>query len=392
MSHPLFRLLRHVPAAFRLPAREQARSALGALLGTALAGLLGWLALGSHPALPWLIAPMGASAVLLFAVPASPLAQPWPVVGGNLVSVLIGIACGQWIDMPLAASSTAVGCAIFAMFILRCLHPPGGAMALLAALGAPGGAPYDVDFALVPVLNIAAMLAFAVFYNRLCGRRYPHTNPDHANAHQTLDPRPSERLGVAQADLDAVLKEYNELLDISRDDLEEIIRKTEVHAYHRHFGAVTCADVMSTDVVTVEFGTGLKEAWGLLESHRLGALPVVNRYRRMIGLLTHQDFFRHLATDEDGLGDRLRRLLARTPGQYSDKPEVVGQVMCEQVPTVQAHQSIAELVPLFSDQGLHHAPVLDGNGRLVGMLSQADVIAALYHAPGRPAMNLVRAA
>ncbi|MFO1253495.1 MAG: HPP family protein [Inhella sp.] len=72
--------------------RERARAALGALLGLLATALItAWLA----PASPWLVAPLGASAVLVFAVPASPLAQPWAVLGGNGLSALLGVGVMQ---------------------------------------------------------------------------------------------------------------------------------------------------------------------------------------------------------------------------------------------------------------------------------------------------------
>tara|TARA_R110000868_G_scaffold409835_1_gene696210 strand:+ start:1341 stop:1697 length:357 start_codon:yes stop_codon:yes gene_type:complete len=79
--------------------------------------------------LPIIVAPLGASAVLVFAVPSSPLAQPWAVVGGNTISTLIGVwAFNLFPDITLAAG-VAVGGAILVMSLLRCLHPPGGAAA-----------------------------------------------------------------------------------------------------------------------------------------------------------------------------------------------------------------------------------------------------------------------
>ncbi|WP_240344816.1 HPP family protein [Novosphingobium sp. THN1] len=103
------------------------RGAIGAVLGIALAALLGHL-VPAGEGLPWIMAPVGASAVLVFAVPASPLAQPWPVVGGNLISVLVGMAVGKLcalggIGAPVAVS-LAVGGAIAVMAIARCTHPP----------------------------------------------------------------------------------------------------------------------------------------------------------------------------------------------------------------------------------------------------------------------------
>src|SRR5258706_10586585 len=89
--------------------------------------------------IPLLVAPMGASAVLLFAVPASPLAQPWSIIGGNLVSATVGVACAALIGNPVHAAALAVAVAVGAMFALRCIHPPSGAVALTAGLGGPAG-------------------------------------------------------------------------------------------------------------------------------------------------------------------------------------------------------------------------------------------------------------
>jgi CBS domain-containing membrane protein len=366
---------------------------MGAMIGIALTGLLGLLMAGDDPATPWLIAPVGASAVLLFAVPASPLAQPWPVLGGNVVSALIGIGCGMWIDQPLAAACIALACAIGSMFALRCLHPPGGAMAVMTALGATGAMRYGFGFALAPVaLQSSVLLVIGTFYNRLCGRRYPHL-PTALNTHRTTDPVPSARLGVSLEDLDVVLKQQKELLDISRDDLQEIFWQTEMHAYQRHFGATSCADIMSRDIVKVEFGTELLTAWRLLRDHKIKALPVVNRFNRVIGIVTQFDFLKQADLDQlDHFTDRLRHLLKRTPRTHSDKPEVVGQIMTSAVRTALASDPIVSLVPLFSDSGLHHIPVVDDNQRLVGIVTQSDLVAALYRArlEQRPAPAVVR--
>ena len=109
--------------------------ALGALIGLFCTEWVGRHALGG--ANPWFIAPMGASAVLLFAAPASPLAQPWSIMAGNLVSALIGVTCAHAIPDPGLAAAAAGSLAIAAMFTLRCLHPPSGAVALTAVLGGP---------------------------------------------------------------------------------------------------------------------------------------------------------------------------------------------------------------------------------------------------------------
>ena len=118
------------PAPLAIDGRERLRVIAGAALGMLVTALTcqsigttagsGW---------PWLVAPMGASAVLVFGVPTSPMAQPWAVVGGNMLSALVGIACARWIGQPALAAALAVAGAMALMFALRCLHPPGGACA-----------------------------------------------------------------------------------------------------------------------------------------------------------------------------------------------------------------------------------------------------------------------
>lgn len=360
---------------------ERLRASCGALLAIVLTGLASRLALGPQADLPALIAPMGASAVLLFAQPASPLAQPWSIFGGNVVSAAVGVACAQWIGEPMLAAALAVAGAIAAMFALRCLHPPGGAIALSAVLGGPAIHAAGFEFLWAPVgLNSLLLLAVALAFNNATRRRYPHlVQHDHNNTHQTADALPGDRLGFTPADLDDVLKQYNQVLDVSRDDLESLFLQTEMHAYRRRFGEITCADIMSHDVVTVEFGTTLEDAWGLLRRHHVKALPVLDRARRVIGIVTFADFMKNADLDVyEGFDAKLRRFIRRTLHTHSDKAEVVGQIMTRMVKTARSDMHIVELVPLLSDVGVHHIPVIDHERRLAGMITQSDLIAALY--------------
>ncbi|MFD2273740.1 HPP family protein [Undibacterium arcticum] len=372
-----------MPGAVRVNPVERLRACCGALLGILLTGVATRLSLGSNSGLPLLIAPMGASAVLLFGVPASPLAQPWSIIGGNVVSALIGVSCALWITDPTLAAAVAVAAAIGAMFALRCLHPPSGAVALTAVLGGPAILAQGYRFVLLPVLlNSALLLLVALLFNNATRRRYPHpTRLEHARTHGTADAPAADRLGFTPADLDDVLKQYNQVLDISRDDLESLLLQTEMHAYRRRFGEISCADIMSRDVVTVEFGTTLEDAWRLLREHRIKALPVINRARRVIGIVTQTDFMEHAELDlHQSFDAKLRGFIRRIGHTHSDKPEVVGQIMSSSVRSVLASMHIVELVPLLSASGRHHVPVLDAEKRLVGIVTQTDLIAGMYRA------------
>jgi CBS domain-containing membrane protein len=370
-----------VPGQVMVNGTERMRACCGALLGILLTGLASHWVLGPTAALPLLIAPMGASAVLLFGVPASPLAQPWSIIGGNLAAAVIGVACARWIPDPLFATSIAVSAAIGAMFALRCLHPPSGAVALTAVLGGPAVTGLGFHFVLAPVLlNSLLLLLVALLFNNATRRRYPHVaHVDPGKLHQTKDQPSGWRIGFTQEDLDHVLQQYNQVLDVSRDDLENLILQTELHAYRRRFGAITCADIMSRDVVSVEYGTSLEDAWALLLKHRIKALPVINSARRLVGIITQTDFMRQANLQVyTGFEQKLKQFIRRTTTTHSDKPEVVGQIMTSAVQSAATDAHIVELVQPLSDSGIHHIPIVDDQRRLVGMVTQSDMVAALY--------------
>ena len=353
-----------LPARMRVNGRERLRASAGAALGIALTALL-CRALAQHNALAlWLIAPMGATAVLVFALPASPLAQPWAVVGSHRVAALAGVACAVWIPDAAWAGAAAVGLAIVAMFALRCLHPPGGATALFAVMGHS----VDPGFVVFPVLANAVLMALAgMVYNNLTGRRYPH-------AQQAAPARSSH---FTAADFDAALAHYNQVLDIPRDDLEALLQAAELAAWQRQWGELRCQGVMSADPVTVQADTSLADAWAAMRERRVKALPVVDATRRIVGIVTQADFLRHAQPDAPppGMGRRLRALLLG-----AGQPRRVGQIMTSEVQTARADQRVAELVPLFSEGGHHHIPIVQEDGRLAGIITQSDLVRVLYRA------------
>jgi CBS domain-containing membrane protein len=374
-----------VPQRNTVPRHERMRSVAGALVGLLLTAglsmqLLGIAVLPLATQLP-LIAPMGASAVLLFCVPASPLAQPWAVIGGNTISALIGIVCARAIGNPLLAAPLAGALAILVMFLLRCLHPPSGAVALTTVLGGPAVHAAGFGFAFVPVcLNSALIVLVALIFNNLTGRRYPHTQQSMLqNVHATRDPVPTARVGFTKEDMDAALARYGQVLDISRDDLEAILLETEAQAYGRRFGIVTCGAIMSRDAVTVRPGTPLAEAWHQLRLHGLHALPVLDKAGRVVGVVGQNDFLHHAGLDDyQTLAERLRGLFSHLLGMRGSRPGRVVEIMHRRVQTVGEHEPIAELVPLMTNRGLHHIPVVDERGIFAGVVSHSDLLAALF--------------
>jgi CBS domain-containing membrane protein len=361
---------------------ERMRSALGALIGIAFTGGSMHLLLGPGANIPLLVAPMGASAVLLFAVPASPLAQPWSIIGGNIVSATVGVACAILIADPIAAAGLAVSIAICAMFALRCVHPPSGAVALTAVLGGPAIHALGFRFVLEPIaLQSVALLSAALVYHAVTGHRYPHAMREAPRNPQATTPG----TGFTRADLETVLNRRGELLDIDPEDLETLFRETQLQAYARTFGELSCRDVMSKPVVSVAPDTTLRAASDLLKRHAIKALPVVDRNLHVTGIVTRADLAGTSKSADlrliDALGKRWFKL-DRAPRR------VVSTVMTTHVRTVATSTPIVELVPFFANDGHHHIPVVDAHQRLVGIITQSDLITGLYRqtqAQQRPA-------
>ena len=122
----------------------------------------------------WLMASLGASALLVFALPQSPMAQPWAVIAGNTLSALIGISCFHLMGESLIALPLAVALSILGMFVLRCLHPPAAAVALIVVLGEIGR--YRYAFFPVMIDSVLLILAGAA-YSNLTGKPYPNKPP-----------------------------------------------------------------------------------------------------------------------------------------------------------------------------------------------------------------------
>lgn len=208
---------------------EKAISAVGGFIGILLALWVSLHYLGTQGA-ALLVASMGASAVLLFAVPHGVLSQPWPLLGGHVVSAVIGVACAQTLANPLIGAPLAVALAIAAMHYLRCIHPPGGATAITAVIGGSEVHALGYQFVLTPVLLNAAILLFtAVALNcTFPWRRYPASLMNQVVSSEVLSADASNHL--SHRDFEYALGEIGSYVDISEDDLARIYRLAVKHA------------------------------------------------------------------------------------------------------------------------------------------------------------------
>jgi CBS domain-containing membrane protein len=338
------------------PARraDVARGAIGGFIGIVVAALAAAVTFPDHEALPFIVAPIGASAVLLLAAPASPLAQPWPLMGGNIISSLVGVAAGKLFDRPALAAAAAVGVAITVMLAARCLHPPGGACALFAAVGAPAIKDFGFKFAIWPVgINSLFLLIVAVAVNNLTGRQYPHVPVSPPS--DATDRPPG---GLQHEDIEAAIERLDAGLDVMPADVVALIKEAEDHALDRRLGQLRCSAVMTRDVITLHPTDSIYRARLLMNQHRVKALPVIDMERHVIGIVTVFDLFNLDVAD----------LAPAT------------SVMSSPVTTVHEDEFVADLVRVMTGAGLRALPVVDDEGRLVGIVSRTELIAVLHRA------------
>lgn len=207
-----------------VPVSEKIRSGVAAFTGILLLGLAIRHLPGEDGYHLAIFASMAAAGVLLYAAPHSPMAQPWPLVGGNLVSGLIGWTCSLYIPDPVLAAACAVGSAVLVMYLMHCLHPPGGATALIMVLGAEQFHQHGWEWAASTVLaNTLLSLLLALSINKLLpGRHYPSLHAGKLAATRRGEP--------GAADIEWALTQMDSVIDVSEDDLLEIYRLATEHA------------------------------------------------------------------------------------------------------------------------------------------------------------------
>lgn len=339
---------------------------------------------GVNTAYPIIVASMGASAVILFIMPGSPLAQPWPLVGGHLVSAVIGITCAQLFADTIVASACASGGSVLAMLLLRCLHPPGAATALTPIIAGDPVNFMNYSFVLMPVgINVAIMLVMAIAINRWVLRHeYPtvsHSADNNKHKHSAII-QPSQRTGISEQDLEQALENMDMFMDVSTGDLSKLLTEAQMQSFKRYRGNTTCADIMVKNILSVEYGTEVEEAWKIMQSEKLKAMPVIDRARRVIGIITWNDFFKFINVGaNETFQEKFRAFIRRTPDVSTAKPESVGHIMTSSVSVLPESTHIADLIPLMSHQGYRQIPIVNSENRLVGMVYQANLIAALYN-------------
>ena len=187
-------------------------------------------------------------------------------------------------------------------------------------------------------------------------------------------------MSIQREDLLHALREMKEYVDVSEEDLTRLFNLSATHARRRRMGELTVGDIMTSSVISAEYGDTVEALWKLMQKHRIRGIPIVDSRCRVIGIVTIADFLNQVGAVDSGqpLKTRMREFIRRTPGVTTDKPEYAGHVMTTPVITIRKDQHILDLFPVFYEKGVHHLPVVDAQDKLVGMVTPKNLLAALH--------------
>lgn len=335
-------------------ARELLRATLGGLFGIGACALLIHVFASFGLMRLFLVAPLGASAVLVFAVPNSPLAQPWSAVVGNTVSALCGLLALGFAG-PQAAPLAAVAIAFAAMMLCRALHPPGGAVALFVGLSPQlaveaGAAAIVVNVAVMTL----ALVGAGVVYHRFSGRKYPFRTGFEQEA-----PVLPQRLGLDKRELDDLLAAFRQTANLGAIDLARLLSAAEDEAVHHRFDGRTCGEAATDSGARLTRNAGLEDIVRTFRQSDAPVLAVVDASGMLMGLLHQRQAF-------EALGD-----LARS--RWPVRKVRAGDIMQRPERVLEREMPLGEAVVLLLRGKQDFLPVAE-KGRFMGLLSRAALL------------------
>ncbi len=177
----------------------------------------------------------------------------------------------------------------------------------------------------------------------------------------------------------AALKEIPGYLDITPGDFATIYRLAYRHALARQAREITAAQIMTREVVAVPAELPVPEVAAVMGARGISGLPVVNEHGAVIGVISEKDFLRlfGIAARENFLSLVATYLLDPATLPTPPPRQTAGELMSAPPLVIQEHTTLQEIAGLFADRGINRAPVVDASGKLVGIVSRADLLKAL---------------
>jgi CBS domain-containing membrane protein len=224
---------------------------------------------------------------------------------------------------------------------------------------------------LVPIaVQSLIMLVCAITHHALTGHHYPQTRHES----DAINNPAGSRREIFSVELQSSLRQRGEPLDIGTDDLASLLQEVQVLAYARSSSELTCGDVTSRPIICISTKTSLKAARDIFFRHRVKALPVTDESGRLIGIIK----WAVVRGCEETAGNVEACGLCLEPW-YVRRPETLVDSLMTAIPeTVEAKTLPKTIAPMFAKHGHHHIRVVDSDGRMVGVMTQTDVVSGLY--------------
>jgi CBS domain-containing membrane protein len=188
---------------------------------------------------------------------------------------------------------------------------------------------------------------------------------------------------IEDEDIRAALKEMRTYIDITEEDLKKIFDLAMEHARRRLKKRIPVSLVMTRDVITVKRDMSLKDLARLLTEKGISGVPVVDDLNRVIGIVTEADIiFQTGQKRSRGLREFLRELIGEphpkdTRGPLSELR--VEDIMSTPVITATPDMDIRDVAVILAEKRIKRMPVVDSDGRLIGIISRQDIVRAVSH-------------
>lgn len=188
---------------------------------------------------------------------------------------------------------------------------------------------------------------------------------------------------IEDEDIRAALKEMRTYIDITEEDLKKIFDLAMEHARRRLKKRIPVSLVMTRDVITVKRDMSLKDLARLLTEKGISGVPVVDDLNRVIGIVTESDIiFQTGQKRSRGLREFLRELIGEphpkdTRGPLSELR--VEDIMSTPVITATPDMDIRDVAVILAEKRIKRMPVVDSDGRLIGIISRQDIVRAVSH-------------
>ena len=182
---------------------------------------------------------------------------------------------------------------------------------------------------------------------------------------------------ISDEDLRAALKEMKTYMDITEDDLKKIYTMALRHAEQRVARRIFVRDVMTQNVIKVREDADINEVATLLSENRISGLPVVDIQDRVIGMITEADVLAMVGMKKGHTFKDVIRHLLGEPLSGPKRSKRLRDVMTKPAITAGPEADIREIALTLDEKRIKRLPVVDEQGKLIGVISRADIVRAI---------------